>query len=191
MINSKLKNKNAFSAREKRKPNFEGSLYPTIISQPSKPFEDNYSLPVMRGASRNLRPKIGSFKIIIRNVEMPLDDKFESRLAWICSTLGFFEPIDKDKNSAAIIKQIILATEQNKGLTSTEIAERIGVSRGSTISHLNKIKKSGLIEKRGKKYFAKGSSMLGTIGKLEEEVNAIFKKLRKTAEQIDKEFDGL
>ncbi|MEK6958664.1 MAG: winged helix-turn-helix transcriptional regulator [archaeon] len=145
-------------------------------------------LPIMKASVRHFSPKRGYFKVVIRKVERPFKDDFENQLAWICSSLGFFEPIDKDKNAAAVFKEIVLSTEKGEALTSIAIAERIGMSRGSVINHLNNLLRSGLIEKNGRFYCARSKSMQRTIEDIEEDVNRIFSQLKKSAEDIDKQF---
>ena len=105
----------------------------------------------------------------------------------ICSSLGFFEPIDKDKNAAAVFKELVLATEKGSALSSTALAERVGMSRGAVINHLNNLLRSGLVEKNGKFYSARSRSMKRTIEEIEEDVDRIFFQLKKAAEEIDRQ----
>ena len=147
-----------------------------------------YSLPIMKASVRHLSPKRGTFKVVIRRVERPFKSDFENQLAWICSSLGFFEPIDKDKNAAAVFKEIVLTTERGEALTSTAIAERIGMSRGSVINHLNNLLHSGLVEKSGKYYSARSKSMQRTIEEIEEDVERIFFQLKRSAAEVDRQF---
>ena len=145
-------------------------------------------LPIMRAPVRHINTRRGQFKVVIRRVEKPRNSDFEHQLAWICSSLGFFEPIDKDKNAAAIFKALVIATERGEALSSTTLAERIGMSRGSTINHLNKLLSSGLIEKHGKYYSARSNSMQRTIEEVEEDIDRIFLQLKKSAKEIDAQF---
>jgi predicted transcriptional regulator len=149
--------------------------------------DGEYSLPIMKGSVKHVPTKRFRFKVVVRKVERPYKDDFEHQLAWICSSLGFFEPIDKDKNAAAVFKEIVLATENGTALTSTAIAERIGMSRGAVINHLNNLSRSGLLEKNGKYYSARSRSMKRTIEEIEEDVERVFSQLKKTAEELDKQ----
>ena len=150
--------------------------------------ENAYSLPIRKASVRHITPRRQSFKVVIRKVERPFNEDFDHGFAWICSTLGFFEPIDKDKNAAAVFKEIVLATERGQALTSTTLAERIGMSRGSTINHLNNLLCAGLVEKRGHYYSARSKSIQRTIEEIEEDVDRIFEQLKKKAAQLDKQF---
>ncbi len=145
------------------------------------------SLPIMRGSVKHVSPKRAKFKVVIRKVERPFNNDFEHQLAWICSSLGFFEPIDKEKNAAAVFKEIVLATEKGEALSSTAIAERVGMSRGATINHLNNLLRSGLVEKNGHFYSARSRSVKRTIEEIEEDIEHVFSQLKKTAEELDRQ----
>jgi predicted transcriptional regulator len=159
-------------------------------NQPGRVQISNFlvALPIKKASVKHISPRRGVFKVVIRKVERPYHDDFEHQLAWICSSLGFFEPIDKEKNAAAVFKEIVSATEKSEALSSTAIAQRIGMSRGSTINHLNRLLKSGLIEKNGKFYSSRSSSLERTIEEIEEDVSRIFGQLKKSATEIDKQF---
>lgn len=127
----------------------------------------------------------GSFKIVIRRVERPFSAQPVDELDWICQTLGFFEPIDRDKTAASIFKEIMRATEKGQALTSTAIAEHVGMSRGSVINHLNNLMRSGLIVRDGRYYSSRSRSIYRTIEEIEEDVERIFAKMKKTAMELD------
>jgi predicted transcriptional regulator len=154
-----------------------------------KPFNlsQGSALPIMKGSVKHVPTKRSKFKVVVRKVERPFKDDFDHQLSWICSSLGFFEPIDKDKNAAAVFKEIVLATENGEALSSTALAERIGMSRGAAINHLNNLLRSGLIEKNGRFYSARSRSMKRTIEEIEEDVDRIFSQLKKAAQEIDQQ----
>ncbi|MFA6065010.1 MAG: winged helix-turn-helix domain-containing protein [archaeon] len=148
---------------------------------------EGYALPIMKGSVKHVSTNRSKFKVVVRKVERPFKEDFEHQLTWICSSLGFFEPIDKDKNAAAVFKEIVLATEKGSALSSTALAERVGMSRGAVINHLNNLLRSGLVEKNGKFYSARSRSMKRTIEEIEEDVDRIFFQLKKAAEEIDRQ----
>ncbi len=158
-----------------------------IKINPNGLIEDFHSLPIMKGSVKHVPTRRARFKVVVRKVERPFREDFEHQLAWICSSLGFFEPIDKEKNAAAVFKEIVLATEKGEALSSTALAERVGMSRGATINHLNNLQRSGLIEKNGKFYSSRSRSMKRTIEEIEEDVERIFAQLKRTAEELDQQ----
>ncbi|HNV00878.1 MAG TPA: helix-turn-helix domain-containing protein [archaeon] len=149
--------------------------------------EETQSLPILKSSLKLETPRRSKFKLTIRKVDFSKQNDFDSKIAWICSSLGFFEMIDKNKNAAAIFKEIFLATSMGQVLTSTTIAQRIGMSRGSTINHLNNLVRSGLIEKNGRYYYARNKTMGGTINEIEDDLLHIFSRIKKVAENIDAE----
>jgi|GEM_PF-302633 len=157
----------------------------TRKGQIAKEIGVEYALPIMKGSVKHVPTKRSRFKVVVRKVERPFRDDFEHQLAWICSSLGFFEPIDKEKNAAAVFKELVLATEKGTALSSTTLAQRIGMSRGAVINHLNNLLRSGLVEKSGRFYSARSRSMKRTIEEIEEDVDRIFSQLKRAAEEID------
>ncbi len=130
-----------------------------------------------------------TFKIVIKKVEEPFSSDPVAEIEWICQTLGFFEPIDKDKTAASIFKEILKASENNqKPLSSTSLSSSLNMSRGSIINHLNNLQRSGLIIRQGRFYYPRSKSVSRTIQEIEEDIDRIFEKMKKTAREIDKEF---
>ncbi len=129
-----------------------------------------------------------SFKIVIRRIERPFTPSPESEFEWICRSLGFFEAIDREKTAAHIFRQVVAATEKAMPLTSTELAEKVGMSRGSVVNHLNNLQLSGLVVRHGRHYLSRSRSMVRIIEEIEEDIDRIFAKMKKTAREIDEEF---
>ncbi len=180
---------NTFSKIKTKNVNKQKNRFPKVsVDHVAFNFDEDYhSLPIMRGSIKHIPTKRTRFRVTLRKVERPFKEDFEHQLAWICSSLGFFEPIDKDKNAAAMFKEIVLSTEKGEALSSTALAQRIGMSRGAVLNHLNNLQRSGLIEKNGKYYSARSRSMKRTIEEIEEDVERIFIQLKKSAEEIDKQ----
>ncbi|MBI4044678.1 MAG: helix-turn-helix transcriptional regulator [Candidatus Diapherotrites archaeon] len=128
-----------------------------------------------------------SFKIVIKRIEKPFSRDPFAELDWICQSFGFFEPIDRGKTASSIFKVIVKGSEAKKPLTSTSLAKRLEMSRGSIINHLNNLQRSGLVVRQGRFYLPRSSSMLGTIEEIEEDIERIFTKMKKTALDLDRE----
>ena len=133
-------------------------------------------------------PGRASFKIVIRRIERPFSSSIDDEFDWLCRTLGFFEAIDREKTAANIFRAVVKATEEGKLLSSSEIAEQVKMSRGSVVNHLNNLQRSGLVVRHGRHYLARSRSMFRTIEEIEEDIDRIFAKMKKTAKEIDEEF---
>ncbi|MBU0662638.1 helix-turn-helix domain-containing protein [Candidatus Micrarchaeota archaeon] len=138
---------------------------------------------------RHVEPaRQSSFKIVVRRVERPFSGRPMDDLDWICQSLGFFETIDKDKTASAVFKEIVTSTDKGEALTSTALATRVGMSRGSVINHLNNLLRAGLITRDGRFYSARSRSMFRTIEEIEEDIDRVFEAMKRRARSIDREF---
>ena len=129
-----------------------------------------------------------SFRVVIRRVEPPFARNKEQEIEWICQTLGLAPAGEKNHPTILIFKQIMDSTEQNKGISSTELAEKINMSRGAVINQLNNLLRAGLVLKQGRVYVARSRSMVRTIQEVEEDIKRIFDRMERIAQEMDKEF---
>jgi predicted transcriptional regulator len=129
-----------------------------------------------------------SFRLVIRRIERPLTRDPAVEFNYLCESLGFFEPIDKEKTAASLFKEIVKSTENSKGITSIELIDTTGMSRGSVMNHLHNLQRAGLVQKQGRQYFARGRSMQHIVKELEEDVSRVFKNMEIIAKELDSEF---
>ncbi len=127
------------------------------------------------------------FELAIKRVEKPFSNRPMDDLDWICASLGFLEPIDRKATASAVFKEILRATEEGKRVSSTGLAQRVGMSRGSVTNHLNNLARSGLILRNGRYYAARSRSMQRTLEEIEEDVKRVFGKMKSAAQGIDRE----
>jgi len=136
-----------------------------------------------------MQARKASFKIVIRKIEQPFSAGFDQEFNWLCSSFGFLPMESQDDSGASqIFREIVVATEKGAPLTSTQIAEKVGMSRGATINHLNNLMRSGLVVKDGRFYLARSRSMYRTVQEIQEDIERIFKRMEETAKRIDREF---
>lgn len=128
-----------------------------------------------------------SFQIVVRRIERPRIETAAHELNWICQSLGFFEPIDKGKTAATVFKEILSSSENGKLLTSTELAERVQMSRGSVINHINNLLRAGLITRHGRYYAPRADTISRTIEEVESDIEHIFTRMKKIAKDLDDE----
>ena len=153
--------------------------------------ENAANLPVAKRNIQYATPRRNNSKLTLHTVALPKNENFDEKVAWICSSLGFFEKIDKGKTAATIFKEIYLAGMLGRVVTSTTIAQKIGMSRGSVINHLNNLLNAGLVEKGGKYYFARHKTMQGIIDELEDDMLHTFLRIKRVAKEVDSEIDNV
>jgi len=111
--------------------------------------------------------------------------EYEKDLQWICRSLGFLEPRDKKRTAYKIFKALVESARYNKGLSSDNLAERLHLTRGTMVHHLNKMIKSGLVIYHEGQYKLRGRSLESTLREVQRDVNRIFEDIYKVAETID------
>lgn len=113
----------------------------------------------------------------------------EEDLKWICRSFGFFESRDKKRTAYRIFKAIVEAARHNGGLSSDELAEKLALSRGTMIHHLNKMIKSGLVIHHEGQYKMRGRNLKSTIEEIQRDLNRIFEDLENVSETVDEALD--
>ena len=95
------------------------------------------------------------------------------------------EPRDKKGTAYNIFRVIVETARTNEGLSSDELAEKLALSRGTMVHHLNKMIKSGLVIRHESQYKLRGRSLKSTIEEVHRDVNRIFDDLLSVAGTID------
>ena len=121
----------------------------------------------------------------ILDVRIPSTVDYNQDVEWICRSFGFLEARDKRKTAARIFKLLLEAAREGKGLSSDELAAKIGLTRGTIVHHLNKMIKGGLVIYHEGQYKLRGRSLRSTLGEIERDINRVFENLYKVAVSID------
>ncbi|MEM4662488.1 MAG: winged helix-turn-helix transcriptional regulator [Candidatus Diapherotrites archaeon] len=122
-----------------------------------------------------------SFTIRLRRVERLTDADFDKAIEYLCKALCL-EAYDTDT-----AKQILLELiKEKKGLSSTELAERINKSRGATINQLNRLMATGLIIKDRRRYRLRASTLFNTFIEMRDDIERIMNNMLEIARLLDK-----
>ena len=123
---------------------------------------------------------------VLLDMKMPSTTDFERDVEWICKCFGFLESRDKDKTAAKIFRTLLDVAKEGKGLSSDELAEKIGLTRGTMVHHLNKLAQSGIVIRRGGQYELRGKSLQRTVKEIKRDIDRIFENIEQVATSIDK-----
>ena len=131
------------------------------------------------------------FELVLRSFNDSLSsDDLRAEFDGFCKSLGFFEAIDKDKTASMVFRRVLeVSGINNKGISSSALARRIGMSRGSILNHLGNLKQSGLIVKHGTLYSTRSNSLLRTVEEVESDVDRVFERLKRQARLIDEHLE--
>jgi len=135
--------------------------------------------------------QILSFELSLKGIEPPFSNNLSEELDYLCKSFGLLEPLGKEKTASLVFKELYNSSRIEKGhhgmLSSSELAKRLGISRGAVINQLNNLQRSGLVVKRGRQYAVRSNSILRTIEELESDVDKVFEKAKKVARKIDED----
>jgi predicted transcriptional regulator len=123
-------------------------------------------------------------QVTIINIRKPARN-LNNELQWFGSSLGLFNLRDKDKSCFRIFIELLKAVKQHKPLTSDEIAERLQLTRGTVIHHLNKLMGSGIVVHEGKRYLLRVNNLEILIDEIQNDIERTCDDLRKVAKDID------
>lgn len=124
-------------------------------------------------------------KITITYIENVPVNNTNDELKWFGLSIGLFNLRDKDKSCFRIFIELVKAAKKNSGLSSDQLAERIGVSRGTVVHHLNKLMASGIVVYNGNVYTLSSPTLTELTRRLEHDLLRTLKNLQKVTKHLD------
>jgi predicted transcriptional regulator len=124
-------------------------------------------------------------KITLKHSTIPKNNDINEELQWLASSLGLFNTRDKDKSCYRIFLEIIKSSKRKQQLSSDEISERLKLSRGTVVHHLNKLIESGIIISNKNKYYLRDENLSTLIDEIERDSKRIFEDIKEIASRID------
>ncbi|QLJ52448.1 MAG: hypothetical protein Sv326_0273 [Candidatus Fermentimicrarchaeum limneticum] len=121
--------------------------------------------------------------IVIRRIETPVERDPDSYVQWLCECLGF----GRDELATQIFKDLLKANYKGRHPSSTELCKGRDVTRAAVIYHLNRFIDRGLVERRGRSYSLRDTTLTSTIEEIEEDMLRYFKKFKEIARKVDTE----
>jgi predicted transcriptional regulator len=127
-------------------------------------------------------------RIIIRRIRSPAPGDINSDIDYICRSFGYFSQRDKQDTAGKIFRLLVKdASEKALGLTSDEIAEKLDLTRGAIVYHLNNFIKSGLVVREKNRYRLRSASMQRSIEEIKNDVDRMFNHMLRIASDIDEQ----
>lgn len=125
-------------------------------------------------------------KITIVNYPYPQKSGINEELQWLGNSLGLFNLRDKDKSQFRLFIELLKAAKIKIPISSDELAEKLKLSRGTIIHHINKMMSSGLVVAKNNKYILRVDNLNALIKELENDVLDILGELKEIAKDVDK-----
>jgi predicted transcriptional regulator len=124
-------------------------------------------------------------RITIIKIRKPMQPSLNAQLQWLGTSLGLFNLRDREKSCFRIFIELLKSTKRNRSVTSDELAEKLGLSRGTVMHHIHKLMDTGLVIYENRGYMLRVNSLPALIDELEEDLVRTCKTLRKVAMDID------
>ncbi len=127
-------------------------------------------------------------KIVIKAINKPGKENAEVLSEWFC------EVFDLANNPEAVEPQLFQEIAESningEGITSKELNEKLEMPRSTVIYHLNRFIYSGLVIRRGRKYYLRSEDMESTIEDLQSEMVREFDRMLSFAQKMDEILEG-
>ncbi len=128
-------------------------------------------------------------KITIHRSRKPSGKNINQDLQWFCDSLGLFGKRDKDKSCYRMFIVLLKSLHNTEGLSSDEISEKVGLSRGTVVHHLHYLIGSGLVIRRNKKYMLKVDNLSSLVEEVERDLISTMNNLKEVAKKLDKRLE--
>ncbi len=127
-------------------------------------------------------------KIEIRVIERPDEDDPEKMLRWFAAVLGLSGD-QKDSIAEQILKDFAYAAKEGmNGLSSSELKFDKEIPRSTVIYHLNRFIETGIVVKKGRKYFLRANEMTRVVEELEYDIDREMQRMLDMAKEFDRLF---
>ncbi|MGB9749025.1 MAG: helix-turn-helix domain-containing protein [Candidatus Woesearchaeota archaeon] len=121
-------------------------------------------------------------KITIIKARKKADLNINEELLWIGNSLGLFQKRDKDKSCYRIFLELI---KNKRGVSSDELAYKLGLTRATIIHHLKNLMKAGIVVEESNKYFLRVDTLKGVVEELKRDIENILDDIEKIASHVD------
>jgi hypothetical protein len=127
-------------------------------------------------------------KIVIKTVNRPDGKDIEALSGWFCKVFDLSN--GRSAIEPLILQEIANTSLKGDGTTSKMLNKKLSVPRSTVIYHLNRFIYSGLVIRRGRKYFLRSNDMVSTLEDLQGEILREFSRLIEFAEKMDEIIEG-
>lgn len=126
-------------------------------------------------------------RITIIRIARPRQSNVNDELKWLGHSLGLFTERDKDSSLYRLFVELIKNCRAGRAMTSDELAERLGLSRGTVVHHLNKLLESGIVISDRNRYALRVRNLEVLVDELRKDVKRAMDDLKEIARQVDEE----
>ncbi len=129
-------------------------------------------------------------KIIIKAIDKPSIDKPDYMISWFCEALGLSNTDDKNTIEAQLLKSFLIAAQKSDGISSSQIKLKGDIARTTVIYHMNRFIETGLVVKKGRKYYLRSNALSSAIEEIEYDIDRELQRMHDIAKIFDRKFNS-
>jgi predicted transcriptional regulator len=124
-------------------------------------------------------------KVTVVRIRKEVSGNVNEELQWLGNSLGLFNLRDKDSSCFRVFITLVKRAKRNTPVTSDDVADRLKLSRGTVVHHLNKLRESGIVVKERNGYLLREANLQDMIKDLQRDMEGVFSQLKDVAKEID------
>jgi predicted transcriptional regulator len=125
-------------------------------------------------------------RITIIKSRRPVVHDINEQLQWLGSSLGLFNLRDKDKSCFRIFIKLLKSSKKKDPLSSDELANKLKLSRGTVMHHMNKLMGAGIVVHENGKYLLRVENLEVLSKEKQKDIQRTTEDLKEIAKEIDK-----
>lgn len=130
-------------------------------------------------------PVVYQQRITIVQTRRPHHATVNDELQWLGTSLGLFGERDKDKSAFRLFLELLKAAKRGQPLSSDELAETLGLTRGTVVHHINNLISAGIVVYDGRRYWLREPKLEALLDELRRDLDRTIDDLKRTAKEID------
>jgi len=132
-------------------------------------------------------PKISKMvhKVTILKIRRSPAENINQDLQWLGNSLGLFSLRDRNSSCFRVFIILVRKAKRNEVISSDEIAERLHLTRGTVVHHLNTLMGAGLVIRESGGYILRERDLERVIVAIKRELDASMQDLIEVARDVD------
>ena len=124
-------------------------------------------------------------RITIIQIRKPNTQNLNDELQWLGNSLGLFNLRDTNRSCFRVFLELLKASKKHDELSSDDLAEKLELSRGTVIHHINKLLEAGIVINQGKKYYLREERLQNLIEDIRKDLTRACEDMMEAAKKID------
>ncbi|MFH1396033.1 MAG: ArsR family transcriptional regulator [archaeon] len=124
-------------------------------------------------------------KVTILKIRRSHAENINQELQWLGNSLGLFSLRDRNSSCFRVFIILVRKAKRNEVISSDDIAERLNLTRGTVVHHLNTLMGAGLVIKEQSGYILRERDLERVIVAIKRELDASMQDLIDVARDVD------